>query len=211
MAENEKKKRTLWEQAVENALHFAFNLAFVFIFQSIFGVQNVLPGVAISVGMTMFPDGYIGVRPVTMAGIIIGLYCGCVIAGQTALMLPAAALVIDFLFVLLIMALTCEPTMYKPAISFLLCFVFAQSTPVPPAAFPMRLAGAAAGAAAVAVTTVIKWYWQGHGKEGRGLKEQIRLCTVRKGYILRMSMGIAAAMFIGMVLHLRKPCGLVLW
>lgn len=44
MAENEKKKRTLWEQAVENALHFAFNLAFVFIFQSIFGVQNVLPG-----------------------------------------------------------------------------------------------------------------------------------------------------------------------
>ena len=165
MAENEKKKRTLWEQAVENALHFAFNLAFVFIFQSIFGVQNVLPGVAISVGMTMFPDGYIGVRPVTMAGIIIGLYCGCVIAGQTALMLPAAALVIDFLFVLLIMALTCEPTMYKPAISFLLCFVFAQSTPVPPAAFPMRLAGAAAGAAAVAVTTVIKWYWQGHGKE----------------------------------------------
>lgn len=31
MAENEKKKRTLWEQAVENALHFAFNLAFVFI------------------------------------------------------------------------------------------------------------------------------------------------------------------------------------
>ena len=145
MAENEKKKRTLWEQAVENALRFAFNLAFVFVFQSIFGVQNVLPGVAIGVGMTMFPDGYIGVRPVTMAGIIIGLYCGCVIAGQTALMLPAAALVIDFLFVLLIMALTCEPTMYKPAISFLLCFVFAQSTPVPPAAFPMRLAGAAAG------------------------------------------------------------------
>ena len=121
MADNEKKKRTLWEQAVENALHFAFNLAFVFIFQSIFGVQNVLPGVAISVGMTMFPDGYIGVRPMTMAGIIIGLYCGCVIAGQTALMLPAAALVINFLFVLLIMALTCEPTMYKPAISFLLC------------------------------------------------------------------------------------------
>ena len=117
MAENEKKKRTLWEQAVENALHFAFNLAFVFIFQSIFGVQNVLPGVAISVGMTMFPDGYIGVRPVTMAGIIIGLYCGCVIAGQTALMLPAAALVIDFLFVLLIMAPDPEPTMAKPPVA----------------------------------------------------------------------------------------------
>ena len=25
MADNEKKKRTLWEQAVENALRFAFN------------------------------------------------------------------------------------------------------------------------------------------------------------------------------------------
>ena len=81
--------------------------------------------------------------------------------------------------------------------------MFAQSAPVPPEAFPVRLAGAAAGGAAVAAVTVIKWYWQGHGKDGRGLKEQIRLCTVRKGYILRMSMGIAAAMFIGMVLHLR--------
>ena len=66
MADNEKIKRTLWEQAVENALRFAFNLAFVFIYQSIFGVHNVLPGVAIGVGMTMFPDGYIGVRPMTM-------------------------------------------------------------------------------------------------------------------------------------------------
>ena len=46
MADNEKKKRTLWEQAVENALRFAFNLAFVFIFQSIFFqfiVSCVLP------------------------------------------------------------------------------------------------------------------------------------------------------------------------
>lgn len=205
MTENDKKKIRLWEQAVENALRFIFNLAFVILFQFLFGAKNVLPGVAISVGLTMFPDGYIGVKPVTMAGIIVGLYCGGVAAGQAALISPAAALVINFLFVLLIMVLTCEPAMYKPAISFLLCFVFSQSTPVPPEEFPIRLAGAAAGGGLVALTTVIKWYWNGHGSDGRGIKEQVRLCTVRRGYILRMSAGIAIAMMAGMILHLRKP------
>lgn len=205
MTENEKKKIRIWEQAVENAFRFAFNLALVFAFQYFFGTQNVLPGVAISVGMIMFPDGYIGVKPLTMSITIIGLYCGGVIAGQTALISPIAAFVINFLFVLLIMVLTCEPTMYKPAITFLLCFVFSQSTPVPAGEFSTRLLGAAAGGAVVAVATAVKWCWNGHRRDGRGLREQIRLCTERKGYILRMSLGIAIAMLIGMLLHLKKP------
>lgn len=190
---------------VKNAFSFAFNLAFVLAFQIIFGVGNILPGVAIGVGLTMFPVGYIGIRPLTMAGIIMTLYGGSVIAGQTALIGPWLALPLNFLFVLLIMVLTCEPAKFKPAISFLLCFVFSQATPAAPEEFPLRMAGALAGGAVVAAATVIRWKKQGHWRDGRNLKEQVKLCIVHRGYIMRMSLGIAIAMFAGMILGLKKP------
>lgn len=190
---------------IKNAVQFVLNLAFVLAFQVLFGSLNILPGVAISVGLTMFPVGYIGVKPLTMAGIIIGLYTGGALVGQMALASPWLAFIGNFLFVLLIMILTCEPAMYKPAISFLLCFVFSQATPVPAEIFPSRIIGVAAGAVVVAVVTVIQWKRQGHWNDGRGLKEQAALCVVRKGYILRMSLGIAVAMLIGMLLGLKKP------
>lgn len=205
MSENPKKNPPIWKQMIENAFRFAFNLAFVLVFQFLFGAENVLPGVAISVGLTMFPDSYIGVRPLTMAFIIAGLYTSCVAAGQAALISPVAALVVNCLFVLLIMILTCEPAMYKPAISFLLCFVFSQATPVAPERFLLRFSGALIGGGVVAFVTMAKWYQQGHWNEGRRLKEQVRLCISRRGYIVRMSVGIAIAMFIGMALHLKKP------
>ena len=199
------KTKNMARLIVKNALNFAFNLAFVFLYQMLFGTENVLPGVAIGVGLTMFPVGYVGIRPLTMGGIILVLYTGSVIVGQTALISPWLALPVNFLFVLIIMVLTCEPAMYKPAISFLLCFVFSQAAPVAPEAFPVRAAGALAGGAAVAAATVIRWKKQGHWNDGRNLKEQIELCIVRRGYIMRMALGIAIAMFVGMVLGLKKP------
>lgn len=202
---NIEKSKEMARLIIKNALSFAFNLAFVFVFQILFGTMNVLPGVAIGVGLTMFPVGYIGVRPLTMAGIIVTLYTGSVLAGQSALLSPWLAFGINFLFVLLIMILTCEPAMYKPAISFLLCFVFSQATPTAPEAFSSRLAGAVVGGIVVAAATVFKWKQQGHRDDGRKLKEQIELCLSRRGYIMRMSLGIAAAMFVGMVLGLKKP------
>lgn len=191
--------------AIENAFRFIFNLGFIMVFQMLFGVENVLPGVAISVGLTMFPDGYIGIKRETMGGVIVILYTGSVLAAQSTLISPWIAFIINFLFVYLIMNLVCEPNEFKPAISFLLCFIFSQATPVSMELFPKRLLGALVGGSLVAIITMIKWKSNDKGDEGRDLKEQILLCRKKRGYILRMSLGIASAMFIGMIFHIKKP------
>lgn len=189
---------------VKNALQFLFNLGFIMLFGLIFGQENILPGVAIGVGLTMFPYSSLDIKPSAMAGIIIGLYAGGVAVGQLALASPWVAFPVNFLFVLLMMALSCEPIIQRPAISFLLCFVFSQATPVAPALFPQRLIGAFVGGAVVAAVTLLKWRGRGISG-GRGLREQVSLCLIRRGYLLRMALGISIAMLIGMLLHLKKP------
>ncbi len=153
----------------------------------------------------MIPKGYTGIRPFTMAGIIIGLYTGSGIVGQFALLSPWIAVPVNILFTAAILLLTGEPMEMKPFISFLLCFVFCQATPVPWQDFPTRFAAVVFGSFLVAAVTVWSWRRQGHGKEGRTLVQQLRLCLKNRGYMLRMSVGIGIAMLTGMLLHLKKP------
>ena len=108
MQENRKKFSRFALLALENAARFAFNLGFVILFQLLFGADNTLTGVAIGVGLTLFPMADYGIRPLTMAGIILGLLVGGGAAAQLALAAPWIALPLFFLFTLLLMALTCE-------------------------------------------------------------------------------------------------------
>lgn len=190
---------------LENALRFLFNLAFISAFQALFGVENTLAGVAVGVGLTMFPTADLGIRPWPMAGIAIGLYVGSGLVAQLALASPWIALPGNFLFVFVIMLLSNEPVCMKPSISFLLCFVFCQATPVSADALPKRMLGLAAGGAVVAAATWICWRFQGYGRAGRGLRQQALAGWKRKGILFRMSFGLAAAMLAGMALHLKKP------
>lgn len=189
---------------VWNLWQFAVNLAFVFAFQFLFGAPNVLAGVAISVGFTTLPKMELGVRPLPMAFIVLALYLGGTLAGQTALLSPWLALPVNFAFVVLILLLSGEPEEQKTSISFLLCFVFCQATAVPAAQFHTRLLGSLVAGGLVALLCLLRWKKQGL-RGGRSLAGQIALCGRRRSYILRMAIGISAAMFIGMALHLKKP------
>lgn len=199
------KVKNLIKLIFENAFRFLFNVGFVYLFQFLFGMQNTLAGVAIGVALTLFPVTPNGIGTLPMAGIIVGLFTACGLAAQLALVSPWLALPLNFLFVALIMLLTCEPLQQKPSITFLLCFVFCQATPVPAGEFPVRLLACFAGGAFVAGVTALVWRKQGFGKGGRTLWEQLRLCSKNRGLILRMAAGIAIAMLVGMLLHLKKP------
>lgn len=202
------KKQTVhrfFKAVVKNAIFFVSTTAFITIFQHFFGSENVLPAVAIVVGLSMFPQTYTGVNiPVTVLTIL-GLYTSSVVVAQLALTHAFLALPLNFLYVVILFALTCEPVYLQPSISFILCFVFSQATPVSAAAFPRRLAAIFIGGTIVAVATAIAWKRQGYGHDGRTLKMQITLSVKNRSYILRMATGLAVAMFIGMSLHLEKP------
>lgn len=188
-----------------NAFRFLITLGFVFLFQSIFGAENTLIGVAIGVGFTMLPLCNLDIHPWTMASITLILYIGSVITAQISIFNPWLAWIANFLFTAFILLLSNEPMSMKVNISFLLCFVFAQSTVVPSNLFLNRLWATACGALFVAGCILLHWYRHGYGKNGIRLKHQVLRCQRNRSYILRMSSGISFAMFIGSICHLQKP------
>ncbi|MBC8560595.1 FUSC family protein [Clostridiaceae bacterium NSJ-33] len=189
----------------ENAVRFVFSLAFIFLYQTLFGAGDILAGVAISVGITMFPVCPPGIRPTKMAGIIVLLYAGAGIAAQCSALSPWLAFPIQFLFITVVMSLCTEPIGTKLYINFLLTFVFCQATLVTPQQFPKRLLGLIAGGALVAAISLIWWRRKGLDENRRAIKEQILLSWHNPGFILRMAMGISIAVLIGSLLGLKKP------
>lgn len=199
------KKKSFAHSLYVNALQFIFTVGFVMLYQTLFGGENTLVGVAIGVGWTMYPKMELGIRPKSFAIITVFLYCFTALAGNTALLTPWLALILNFIVVVVLLLGSLAPVDIKPSITFLLCFVFAQATPVPLEALPMRLLGALTSSLFVALTTYLYWRHYGYGKDGMRIKEVIQASSVHKSYILRMAFGLAIAMFIGMWFHLPKP------
>lgn len=205
MNKKQPKSKEYGKIMIKNAIPFLVNLIFIMIFSQLFGQENILPAVAIGVGLTMLPLCNLQIKPWAASGIIFVLYVGSVLIGQTALISPVLAFPLNFLFVVLIILLSNEPADMKPSISFLLCFVFSQSTCVPWSQFPMRFLCAVIGSLLVIITCCIFWHRKGFNKKGRTLTEQIKLCNKNHHYMFRMAFGISIAMLIGMVFHLKKP------
>lgn len=197
--------KTLLKEILLNAGRFLFNVAFVMVFQILFNAENILPAVAISVGLTMLPQYDLGIKPITMFFITIFLYISSGIIAQLAFVQPFIAFLFNFMFVAIIILLTNEPLDMKPNISFLLCFVFTQSTPVPYNLFANRMLALFCGSLLVGFSILINWYRKGYGINGNNLKQQIMRCQKNRSYLLRMSFGIAFAMYFGMTFHVQKP------
>lgn len=204
---NEKKEKTVKTVKLigENLVRFLFSVSFIAVVQMVFGSGNILAGVAVSVAVTMFPVMDTGLKPMQMAGVIVGLFLGTGIVAELSVISPWLAIPFDFLIVTVIMVLCAAPLNLKTYICFLLSFVFCQATPVPLEEFPMRLLCLFAGGVLTALCTLVWWRKKGYGKNGIGIRQQVHLSAQHKGLILRMAAGITAAMFAGSMLGLKKP------
>ncbi|NBK97450.1 MAG: FUSC family protein [Erysipelotrichia bacterium] len=191
--------------AYDNAIMFFFTIGFVLLFQYLFGAENTLIAVAISVGITMLPFMDNGIKLSVNLLLILLLYLSSVFVAQFALTSHWLAFFINFFYVLFLLSLSCEPMSTNHSISFLLCFVFAQSTPVPFALFPTRLIATFLASLISMITMIIVWHKRGYGKQGITLKAQIKRSIKNKSYLFRLALGLAIAMFIAMYFDLQKP------
>lgn len=190
---------------LDKTIPFFVTMAFIMLFSFLFGSENTLLSVALGVGLTMFPLCPLKWKPSTLITIVFLLYVGGAIMGETYLISPILAFILNFIFVILIVLLSSEPSIMKPSISFLLCFVFSESTSVPFDLLPKRLLCALVGSIIVIFITLLFWYKKGYNKEGRSLKEQIEVCNKNHHYMFRMAFGISIAMLFGMIFHVKKP------
>lgn len=197
------KESLLWK-IIHNAFRFLISLAFIIVFQTLFGVENTLLGVAISVGFTMLPMCNLDIKPWTMFWIIVILYGGSTFVAQLSAVNPWLAFGCNFIFLSLIILLANEPLEYQTNITFLLCFVFSQSTVVSWSQFPMRAIAGIVGGIFVGGCVVLNWYRHGYGGKIR-VRQQILRCQVNRSYLLRMSFGVSLAMLIGSLFEISKP------
>lgn len=200
-----KFSKSFIRKAFYNAFRFVINVGFILIFQMIFHTENTLTAVALSVAFTMLPMSELGIRPAAMCWIVLLLFIGGGIAAQSALLNPLLAFFLNFCFLVLLLVLISEPMDLKANISFLLCFVFSQSTAVPWQQFGSRFLCVSFGAALISLCILISWKRKGFGVNGCTFKQQIQRSKKQRSYILRMSLGISIAMFIASILQLSKP------
>ncbi|WP_195270028.1 FUSC family protein [Eubacterium sp. 1001713B170207_170306_E7] len=190
-----------------NTVRFAFILLFINLFARFFGQENLLPSIAIIVALLTFPVCDMALKPSSMTFLLFFFFVGSGLVSALSLLNLWAGLALNFIFIYLMMAFCSEPSALRPHIIFLLCYIFCQASPVTGHAFTLRMAGLLTGAAITAAVTAVCWKIKGFDPSSqRSLKQQVRLCQKKdQALILKMTLGLTLAMFIGMAFGLRKP------
>lgn len=144
-----------------NTARFAFILLFISLFAHFFGQENLLPSIAIIVALLTFPACDMELKPGSMTFLLFFFFAGSGLVSALSLINVWAGLLLNFVFIYLMMAFCSEPSVLRPHIIFLLCYIFCQSTPVTGHAFVLRMAGLLAGAAITAIVTAVSWKIKG--------------------------------------------------
>ena len=195
-----------WRAIVKPAGMFAANMAIAYLFMMLFGQVNVLPGVAIAVGVFTLPVCDYEVKPVPFAAVSVLLFVASGLLAALAFVNLWVGLIVNFTFIFLIMLLSSEPAALKSHITFVICYIFCLMAPVTGRDLLMREIGLAAGAVIMAAISIPFWYKRNNLEAARTIREQVKYCFQKdREFILRMAIGISLAIFIGMALGLKKP------
>lgn len=196
---------------LKNIKMFIFMMFFILTFIKFFGPDNSLIIVCIYVGLVMFPACDTGMRKSAMLAVIAFCYIGSTVMAHLNTISPWLALPFNLIYVFLVMAATSEPTYLKMNIIMLLPFVFNQSVPVDSHGFMVRMAATLLGTAIILVCTYIQWTKFGYGGENsRTLVEQIREGLKHTNTAIRMTLGIAFALILSVILNNQKPLWITL-
>lgn len=188
-----------------NLIDFSSNLLFILIFTLVFGKENLLPIVALSVGFLMFPKINFGVKSSVLIGTNLILFPLGGIISQVPHnnLLLLGVLYASFIFFILF--LTAEPVAYQYSIPYLINFLFCQATPVENNLFIHRLIVLIVGSIVVSMLALFSKKKQPLTTESRTLKEQITFSLSNPLYIIKMTLSITLAMIIAILINNPKP------
>lgn len=188
-----------------NTFRFLAMMGFIMAYMAIFGEENTLPGVAIYVGIMMFPKMNTGIKLYDMLIMIATLFIGSGLVAQIGVISPWLALPLNIIYIFITMIVTTEPAPYKMNMVFLLPLLFCQSVPVSIDLFPKRMVGILIATGITVAVTYIEWKKRGYGEDGRTLKEQIKEGMKYVDVSARMALGVSIAILIAALMNSAKP------
>lgn len=190
---------------IRNSITFLFVMFMINILSTLFGKENTLSMVAITIAIQMAPNICPNIKLKTKIKSVFLLFLGCGVFSSLSMIHPFLGILINILFLSILLPLTCEPFEHRLFIPFLLCYIFTQSTPVSGDSFLLRMIAITLGAVVISILILIK---------NRNQKQTttISLCeyyqnslSTNKSFIIRMVIGLSIALFIGDYFNLIKP------
>ncbi|RHH71039.1 MULTISPECIES: FUSC family protein [Vagococcus] len=189
----------------KNLVDFTTNLLFILIFTLIFGEENLLPIVALSVGFLMFPKINFGVtdKVLIMTNLILFPLGG--IISQLPHSQPFLLFFVYAAFTLLILILTAEPIAFQYSIPYMINFLFCQATPVESTHALNRIICLVIGSVVLSILAVKSKKRQPLTVTKLNLDEQIKRSVSNPIYLLKMTLSVSIAMTIAILIHAPKP------
>ena len=200
------KKKKIWGLIGKNTASFAFCMGCIYLFLFLFGPQNTLPSVAVVVGLMTFPLIDVKTNHLQFSLAIFLLFPLIGIASVLSLVNVWLGILCNFGMVTLILLISTEPQELKPYVTFMLCYIFSQGSPVSDAGgVASRMLCLTVGGLAVAAVSYFTWRYKQKDGFRHSLRKQISLSFRNKSFILRMALGLTLAGIISFALHLKKP------
>ena len=194
-----KKHRFNHKLFLINLAQFIFIVTFIMFFNLNFGEENSLVSVAIVVAVLGIRKTPFKTPPLITAVIFFFIFvlCGLVpIVGEINIYV---AFFVNLIFLYFTMRLTAEPFDYMPHITFVLCFLFCQSTQVIEDIFVIRMIQLLIGGFIVFALGFIQWRRE-PVSERITFKQQYKSTKINHSYIIRMTIGMAVAILLSEIL-----------
>lgn len=189
-----------------NLIDYTTNLLFILVFTLIFGSENLLPIVALSVGYLMFPKINFGVKNSVLVMTNLLLFPLGGILSQLPHSHPFILFFIYGAFTLLILVLTAEPIAFQYSIPYLINFLFCQSTPVATSQVLNRIICLVVGSIFLSILAVTSKKKQPLSTtQPLGLKEQMKRSLTHPLYITKMTLSVSIAMSLAILINAPKP------
>lgn len=204
MPPGQKRKLTIL-LILKNLAKVAFLFGFVYGFTLLFDTSNAIIGITIGSAILMFLNVDLGVRPVQAACLILYLFLHVGAFSYLSLLNPYLGVLVNLVAIYLMLTLSGQHVQHKSYFPFLTCYIFAVGSPVQGEAYGYRMLGLASGGLLVAVIYLIRHH---KGKQARSILDifkEIHFASTRHRFIVRMTLGVVLAMFIGDVFHLNRP------
>lgn len=189
----------------KNLIDYTSNLLFILLFTLIFGEENLLPIVALSVGFLMFPKINFGVKPSVLTFTNLLLFPLGGVVSQIPHTQPIMLFFIYAAFTFFILLLTAEPIIFQYSIPYLINFLFCQSTPVEPSHALNRIICLVVGSIILSMLAVKSTNKQPLSTSQLTLKEQVNRSLKHPFYLFKMTLSVSIAMTVAILIQAPKP------
>ncbi len=200
-----KKRKFTILLILKNLAKVAFLFGFVYGFSLLFDTSNAIIGITIGSALLMFTKVDLGIKPIQASLVIFYLFLHVGLFSYVSLINPYLGILVNGAAIYFMLTLSGQQVQQKSYFPFLTGYVFSVGTPVSGADYGYRLLGLAAGGALTAIVYYLFHRKQTPSRNVLDVFRQIHFTSTRHRFIVRMTVGLVIAMFIGDVFDIQRP------